>query len=67
MLLFFQPTSESSQPVSGINLDEAVVNEAIAKESEKILPKISEETQEAVLPPPLPTRNATDGPKTKSL
>lgn len=59
-----------SQPVSNdlSNLDETVVQEAIAKESEKILPKISEETAEAVLPPPLPTgRNTTDSQKTKSL
>lgn len=53
--------------MAGINLNDKVVQEAIAKESEKILPKISEETSESVLPPPLPTRNGTDGQKTKSL
>lgn len=55
-----------SKPVS-LNLDETVVKEAIAKENEKMLPKISEETAEKVFPPPLPPSNATDSQKTKSL
>lgn len=44
-----------------------MVKEAIAKESEKILPKIPQETEDAVLPPPLPTSKPTDSQKTKSL